>query len=98
MRTVYSSLEQLTATFATNAGSSKNFRRVVQIEYPRKGIYSLALVTGEKSGMLRVFIPTTPNPTSGFYLFIPSEDAKSVDLTVEDAIKEIISMGIIQKG
>lgn len=102
---VYTTLEKLMKTFAS--GNSKNFRRVVYIEYPRKGIYTLALVTGErhshpltpehKQNFTNVFVPTTPNPTSGFYLSLPSSEVREVDMTVEEALKEIISMGIVHK-
>lgn len=93
LSTVYSTLEQLLKTFT---GSSKSFRRVVEIEYPRKGIHTLALVTGERdNGMVTVFVPTTPNPTSGFYLIIPATDVRAVDLTVEEALREIISLGLV---
>jgi uncharacterized membrane protein len=94
INTVYLTLEQLLKTFTT--GKAKNFRRVVQIEYPRKGLYTLAFVTGEKSGLLTVFVPTTPNPTSGFYLMIAADEVKELKMTVEEALKEIISMGIVQ--
>lgn len=93
--TIYSTLEQLLKTFAT--GQAKNFRRVVQIEYPRKGLYTLAFVTGERDQMVHIYVPTTPNPTSGFYLTTPKTEIKDVDKTVEEALKEIISMGIVQK-
>ncbi len=110
LSTVYSTLDQLLETFG-GAGSSRNFRRVVIIEYPRAGIYALALVTGERMGLplsndpvpsspskerfLNVFVPTTPNPTSGFFLSIPEKDVQEVDLSVEEALKQIISMGMI---
>lgn len=95
--TIYSTLEQLLETFS--GGKTKNFRKVVQIEYPRKGIFTLAFVTGEQQNgtMLSIFVPTTPNPTSGFYLMIPAEDAREMALSVEDALKEIISMGLVRK-
>lgn len=105
LNTVYSSLEQLLDTFAK--GQSKNFRRVVFVEYPRPGIYTLAFVTGErdtnpmsgtKSKMLNVYVPTTPNPTSGFYLTLPASDVKESQMSVEEALKEIISMGIVHKN
>ena len=95
LRTVYSTLEQLLATFAS--GQAKNFRRVVQIEYPRKGLYTLAFVTGERGGFLNIYVPTTPNPTSGFYLTVEASEVKEVKLSVEEALKEIISLGIVQK-
>lgn len=95
LRAVYSTLEQLLQTFAS--GQSKNFRRVVQIEYPRKGLYTLAFVTGERDRFLSIYVPTTPNPTSGFYLTVAADEVKDVGLSVEDALKEIISMGLIHK-
>ncbi|MBI3556231.1 MAG: DUF502 domain-containing protein [Deltaproteobacteria bacterium] len=95
LSTVYSTLEQLLKTFTS--GGSKNFRRVVQIEYPRKGLYTLAFVTGERDNFLKIYVPTTPNPTSGFYLTIAANEVKDVGISVEDALKEIISMGIVNK-
>ncbi|MBI3541651.1 MAG: DUF502 domain-containing protein [Deltaproteobacteria bacterium] len=93
---VYSTLEQLLKTFAS--GQAKNFRRVVQLEYPRKGLYTLAFVTGERDKLLTVYVPTTPNPTSGFYLMVAPDEVRDAGMTVEDALKEIISMGIVHKG
>lgn len=103
LSTVYSTLEHLLKTFAS--GQAKNFRRVVQIEYPRKGLYTLAFVTGErdrdpatgkKGRYLSIYVPTTPNPTSGFYLQVAADEVTDVDMSVEEALKEIISMGIVQ--
>lgn len=95
VRTVYSTLQQLTETFGS--AGSKNFRRVVRIEYPRKGLFTLAFVTGEREGLLTVYVPTTPNPTSGFYLLVAPSEVIEQPISVEDALKEIISMGIVQK-
>lgn len=104
LRTVYTTLEQLLKTFAS--GQSKNFRRVVQVEYPRKGLYTLAFVTGERptnpmtaedGKFLTIYVPTTPNPTSGFYLTVDASEIRDMDMTVEHALKEIISMGIVHK-
>jgi len=97
LRTVYTTLDQLLKTFA--ADRSKNFRKVVEIEYPRKGITTLALVTGERANtkQVTVFVPTTPNPTSGFYLKLSSDEVKDVNMTVEDALKEILSMGLVHR-
>lgn len=96
LRTVYSTLEQLLATFAS--GKTRNFHRVVQLEYPRKGLYTLAFVTGERDNLLKVYVPTTPNPTSGFYLMVDPGEVKDAGLSVEEALKEIISMGIVHKN
>lgn len=80
------------------------YRGVVLIEYPRKGLYSLGFVTGLTEGELQartgdrvmnVFIPTTPNPTSGWYVLIPEKDATPLDMSVEDAFKVIISGGMV---
>lgn len=105
LRTVYSTLNQLLETFG-RSGQGRNFRRVVLIEYPRAGLYTLALVTGERASLpgtskdqgpyLNIFVPTTPNPTSGFYLTVAARDAQDVPISVEEALKQIISMGIVQ--
>ena len=83
------------------------FKRAILVEYPRKGIYALAFVTGrayeeikEKTGkeMINVFLPTTPNPTSGFYLVVPEEDTVPLNISVEDAFKLLISGGVVEPG
>ena len=80
------------------------FRKVVLIEYPRKGIWSVAFVTGKSSGevqrvtaenLVNVFVPTTPNPTSGFYILVPEDDLIVLKMTVEEAFKLIISGGMV---
>jgi uncharacterized membrane protein len=82
----------------------QGFRKVVLIEYPRKGIWSVGFVTGISQGevqamtahrMLNVFVPTTPNPTSGYYILVPEEDAREMDMTIEEAFKLIISGGMV---
>jgi len=102
VRTIYSSVKQVLETlFSSN---SESFRRVVLIEYPRKGIWSLGFQTNEalsaareSSGkeLVSVFVPTTPNPTSGFIIMLPAEDITQLDISVEDGFKFIISMGVI---
>ena len=102
VRTIYSSVKQVLETlFSSN---SESFRRVVLIEYPRKDIWSLGFQTNEAlsaareaSGkeLISVFVPTTPNPTSGFIIMLPAEDITQLDITVEDGFKFIISMGVI---
>ena len=80
------------------------FRKVVLIEYPRQGIWSVAFVTGKSSGevqrvtaedVVNVFVPTTPNPTSGFYVLVPEKDLIALKMTVEEAFKLIISGGMV---
>jgi len=99
LRTIYSALGQMTETF-TN--SEKNEKNVVLIEYPRKGTWAVGFATKENSGelnkktsrnLVNVFVPTTPNPTSGFLLMIPKEDLIYLDLTFEEASKFIVSAG-----
>ena len=102
VRTIYSSVKQVLETlFSSN---SESFRRVVLIEYPRKDIWSLGFQTNEAlsaareaSGkdLISVFVPTTPNPTSGFIIMLPVEDITQLDISVEDGFKFIISMGVI---
>jgi len=86
---------------------AEHFRRAVYIEYPRKGIYSMAFVTGTANHLnakgieervLSLFVPTTPNPTSGFYLMIPESQTIRTDLTVEEAFKMIVSAGVLVPG
>ena len=98
---VYKAIKQITETFS-NADAA--YQKVVLIEYPRKDIYAIGFMTGETKGeikdrkkidMVNVFVPTTPNPTSGFLLFIPKEDAVELDMSVEDAIKLVVSPGMV---
>ena len=98
---VYKAIKQITETFS-NADAA--YQKVVLIEYPRKDIYAIGFMTGETKGEIKdrkkidivnVFVPTTPNPTSGFLLFIPKEDAVELDMSVEDAIKLVVSAGMV---
>jgi uncharacterized membrane protein len=100
IRSVYSALDQLLRTLGTGGG--QQFNRVVYVEYPRKGCWALAFVTGEARGPqapkahLNLYVPTTPNPTSGFHLIVPESDVRESGLSVEDAFKTILSLGIAQ--
>jgi uncharacterized membrane protein len=100
---IYTAVKQLFEAIFS-AGSRTQFRRVVLIEYPRKGLYALAFTTGPARGvvqevtpqaMVNCFLPTTPNPTSGFYLLVPEEELIDVDLTVEEAFKLVMSAGMV---
>lgn len=102
-RNIYSGVKQLSEAIFMRDRQSR-FNRVVLIEYPRKGIYAIAFTTGPARGriqestaqhMINCFLPTTPNPTSGFYLLVPEEDVREVDLTVEEAFKLIMSAGLV---
>jgi uncharacterized membrane protein len=102
---IYAGVKQLFEAILSTSTAQSSFSRVVVIEYPRKGIYGLAFVTGTVRGqlakkfegrtMLNCFVPTTPNPTSGFYLLVPVEDVIDVDLSVEEAFKVIMSAGLV---
>ncbi len=99
---VYKTLQQILETLFKD--SKSKFRRVVMVEYPRQGVWSLGFVTGTLSPqlqdhlseqMLSVFIPTTPNPTSGWYAIIPENDVINLPISIEDAFKVLISGGIV---
>jgi len=99
---VYSLLKQVFQTFLSNKNNA--FSQVVLLEYPRKGIWILGFVSSETKGevkdklgreMLNVFIPTTPNPTSGFLIFVPKEDTIDINMSVEEGIKFVISGGLV---
>lgn len=99
---LYSVLKQFMETVFSAQKGADGFRRVVLIEYPRQGIYSYAFVTGRVPGdgaadsrsLLKVFVPSTPNPTTGYFLLVPEEDATETGFTVEEAFRLIISAGI----
>jgi len=86
------------------AGDKQQFSRVVYVEYPRKGTYALAFVTStarspvenSKEIFLNVYVPTTPNPTSGFHLIVSESEVRDSNLSVEEAFKTILSLGIAQ--
>lgn len=102
VRAIYSATKQVMETLFS--GSGKSFRKVCLIEYPRRDAWSLAFVTGESAGEIRartgrevinVFVPTTPNPTSGFFLMIPREDVIELAMSVDDGLKMLISVGVV---
>jgi len=102
VRSIYNALKQIMETVL--AQSSTSFREVVLVEYPRRGLWAVAFVTSEAEGevaslsddtIISVFLPTTPNPTSGFLLFVPKKDLKFLDMTVEEGVKLVISAGMI---
>jgi uncharacterized membrane protein len=102
---VYKTLKQLLETLLKDSGNK--FRRVVLVEYPRRGIWALAFVTGTidgeiqskmPHGMLNLFIPTTPNPTTGWYAVVPETEVLDLAMSIEDAFKVIISGGIVNPG
>ena len=103
LRTVYSAIVQMTETFSKSDNDKKS---VVLIEYPRKGVWAVGFATKENSGemadktkkkLINVFVPTTPNPTSGFLLMFPIEDVIYLNMTFEEASKFIVSAGTSDK-
>jgi len=103
VRSIYGTLKQIFETVLAN--SSRSFREVVLIEYPRRGLWAIAFVTGPTKGevaeamnetdLVNVFLPTTPNPTSGFLLFVPRRDLVHLGMTIEEGMKMVISGGIV---
>jgi len=102
VRSIHASVKQILSTMLKPSGQS--FRKVLLIEYPRKGIWTLAFQTGSglpeitehlDMEMISVFVPTTPNPTGGFLLLIPKKDATELNISVDSALKMIISLGVI---
>jgi uncharacterized membrane protein len=102
---VYKTLKQLLATLLKD--SNNKFRRVVLVEYPRKGIWAIGFVTGTMSNeiqthlpstMLSIFIPSTPNPTTGWYAIVPENEVVNLSMPIEDAFKILVSGGIIAQN
>ncbi len=103
VRSIYYAAKQIiNAVFASN---SQAFRKVMLVQYPREGVWSLAFLTGSSnpeiiertsSEMYSVYIPTTPNPTSGFLVMVAKKDAIELSMSVEEAMKYIISLGVVQ--
>ena len=102
VRSVYGGLKQIAETILAQDQSS--FEQACLVEYPRKGLWAIAFVSTTAKGeiaaradapMLSVFLPTTPNPTSGFLLFVPADDIVLLDMSVEDAAKLVISAGLV---
>jgi len=99
---IYRAVKQLMQTLLHDGGQS--FRRVLMVQYPRKGLWTLGFQTGVGIGelqertertVLTVFIPTTPNPTSGFVILVPQEEAIELDMSVEDGLKFVMSLGVL---
>jgi uncharacterized membrane protein len=101
VRSIYASVKQVTESMFS---SGKSFRKVVLVEYPRRGMWSLAFQTGSgaseisrKTGqeIVNIFIPTTPNPTSGFFLMVPRDDVIELDMSVDQGLKMLLSVGVV---
>lgn len=104
VRSVYSASKSFAEMVLTN--NTQSFKQVLLIQYPRKGIYTMCFQTAgasslgeiqERTGedVICVFVPTTPNPTSGFIMFVPKQEVIVLDMAVEDAIKMVVSLGVV---
>lgn len=102
VRTIYMSVKKLTETVVN--GTGRSFRRVALVEYPRPGMWTLAFITGDgaeeieaRTGreLVNVFVPTTPNPTSGFMLIVPRADVVELKMTTDEGLRMILSFGVV---
>lgn len=102
VKSIYSSVKQVSDTLFSSSGNA--FREAVLVQYPREGSWTIAFVTGKPGGeaahhlhgdYLSLYVPTTPNPTSGFFLMVPRKDVIALAMTVDEALKYIISMGVV---
>lgn len=102
VRSVYSAVKQLVETMFADNG--KSFRKVVLVEFPRRGLWTLAFLTSDEQGevqratgrdVVSVYIPTTPNPTGGYFVLVPREDLRELDISVDEGLKLLLSMGAV---
>ena len=102
VKSIYSSVQQVSDTLFSSSGNA--FRQAVLVQYPRNGCWTIAFVTGKPGGeaaehlsgdYLSVYVPTTPNPTSGFFLMLPRSDVIALSMSVDEALKYVISMGVV---
>ncbi len=102
VNSVYNSVKQVSDTLFSSSGNA--FRKALLVQYPRQGSWTIAFQTGKPGGdvlnhldgeYVSVYVPTTPNPTSGFFLMMPKSDVIELDMSVDEALKYIISMGVV---
>ena len=102
VKSIYNSVKQVSDTLFSSSGNA--FREAVLVQYPRTGAWTIAFVTGKPGGeaathlsgdYLSIYVPTTPNPTSGFFLMVPRADVVSLRMSVDEALKYVISMGVV---
>ncbi len=102
VKSIYWSIKQVSDTIFSDKGEA--FRKALLVQYPRKGAWTIAFMTGQPGGdvanhlkgdYISVYVPTTPNPTSGFFLMMPKDDVIELDMSVDEALKYIISMGVV---
>ena len=105
VKSIYSSVKQVSDTLFSSSGNA--FREAVLVQYPRHGCWTIAFVTGKPGGevatqlpgdYVSVYVPTTPNPTSGFFLMMPRSDLIQLKMSVDAALKYVISMGVVSPG
>ena len=102
VKSIYNSIKQVSDTLFSSSGNA--FREAVLVQYPREGAWTIAFVTGKPGGeaaqhlpgdYLSLYVPTTPNPTSGFFLMVPRRDVIELAMSVDEALKYVISMGVV---
>ncbi len=102
VKSIYNSVQQVSDTLFSSSGNA--FREAVLVQYPRAGSWTIAFVTGRPGGeaavhlvgdYLSLYVPTTPNPTSGFFIMVPRADVTPLSMSVDDALKYVISMGVV---
>lgn len=105
VKSIYYSVKQVSDTLFSSSGEA--FRKALLVQYPREGSWTIAFLTGQPGGdvvnhlkgdYVSVYVPTTPNPTSGFFLIMPRKDVIELDMSVDDALKYIISIGVVPPG
>lgn len=105
VKSIYSSVKQVSDTLFSDSGQA--FRKALLVQYPREGSWTIAFMTGRPGGdvanhlkgeFVSVYVPTTPNPTSGFFLMMPKAEVVELDMSVDEALKYIISMGVVSPG
>ena len=105
VKSIYSGVKQVSDTLFTPGGQA--FRKALLVQYPRPGSWTIAFQTGQPGGdvvnhlkgdYVSVYLPTTPNPTSGFFLMLPRQDVIELDMSVDDALKYVVSMGVVPPG
>ena len=105
VNSIYSSVKQVSDTLFSSSGNA--FRKALLVQYPRQGSWTIAFLTGTPGGDVKnhlqgdfvsVYVPTTPNPTSGFFLMMAREDVIELDMNVDEALKYIVSMGVVAPG
>jgi uncharacterized membrane protein len=105
VRSIYSSVKQISDTLFSSSGHA--FRKALLVQWPREGMWTIAFLTGIPGGdvanrlkgdYISIYVPTTPNPTGGYFVIVARKDAIELDMTVDEALKYIISMGVVPPG